>query len=67
MKRVLLTILICVCIVGFAHAQKVKEFCEYGTGFTYGLGTEGGLWYQEWGSDGPWDWYKRSNRAIDGT
>jgi hypothetical protein len=40
-----------------AMGEKVKSFCEYGTGVSLRLGAGGALWDQTWGL-GPWDWYE---------
>lgn len=57
MKRLLLTSLIVGLMAHPSIGQKVKSFCEYGTGVALQLGAGGALWDQTWGEE-PWEWYE---------
>ncbi|MFC1633575.1 hypothetical protein ACFL5Z_01925 [Planctomycetota bacterium] len=57
MKRLLLTSLIVGLMACSAMGQKVKSFCEYGTGVALQLGAGGALWDQTWGEEA-WEWYE---------
>jgi hypothetical protein len=57
MKRLLVTLLVVGLLVCPAMGEKVKSFCEYGTGVALQLGAGGALWDQAWG-EGAWGWYE---------
>ena len=57
MKRLLMTSLIVGLMACPTMGQKVKSFCEYGTGIALQLGAGGALWDQTWGEEA-WEWYE---------